>query len=370
MSSKFGFVLDHLPAPLYLQSVVTGHKDGRAYKRAWQLFFLVNAIMTILIVTPVDEALAAQYTIVMRTSDSVAAGDTAAVFFYLTPTLPTDPLSFDRAELRIAYDSDALQLWDVKSSQLETNCGWQLVFENEFVDHAGLPAGLLWIRVDGGLDGSMSVENCFDPEDPMLAIEFVVRDDADLSAGSTPVEFTWFNCRDNHLQTNDGDSILMASAVLDPDGFDITDFSIPLPTFTGPPFICTEPIVYGDAVISRNIVYRSTTVVFKTATGIVDSDRDRDQLPASPVLFQNYPNPFNPNTTISFDLKRATKWKLEIMNVLGRTVRTFEGHGGVGRHSVAWNGKGKTGKQAASGVYWYRLTTDEIVVSRKMLLIK
>jgi hypothetical protein len=89
-------------------------------------------------------------------------------------------------------------------------------------------------------------------------------------------------------------------------------------------------------------------------------------LPNAVELHANHPNPFNPETQISFSLPSATHARLEIFNILGQKVITLvDSYLSAGEHAAVWS----AGKNS-SGVYLYRLTTDESVVSRKMLLLK
>ena len=95
------------------------------------------------------------------------------------------------------------------------------------------------------------------------------------------------------------------------------------------------------------------------------------QLPGDFRLFQNYPNPFNPSTTISFELNRAASVKLEVLNVLGQTVRTLvDGPMTAGTHQVVWDGKDNSGRMVPSGTYFYRLTSNGQQQIRKMLFIQ
>jgi len=84
-------------------------------------------------------------------------------------------------------------------------------------------------------------------------------------------------------------------------------------------------------------------------------------------LYQNYPNPFNPTTTIQYSLPIASKVSIDIINTLGVKVLTVlaDESQQAGVHSVDL-----TIPQLASGVYFYRLSTPEIVITKKMTLIK
>jgi hypothetical protein len=94
--------------------------------------------------------------------------------------------------------------------------------------------------------------------------------------------------------------------------------------------------------------------------------------PRAPRLAQNYPNPFNPETTIRFTTDRETRVRLAVFDVRGRIVATLlEGRLPPGEHRVRWTGTDEQGEPVASGIYFYRLSTDEGTAnSRKMVLMK
>jgi C1A family cysteine protease len=94
-------------------------------------------------------------------------------------------------------------------------------------------------------------------------------------------------------------------------------------------------------------------------------------LPVAYRLDQNYPNPFNPSTTIGFSVKRAGYVQLEIYNLLGQKVYTLVDRTlATGNYETTWHAKDETGRDVASGVYFYRLITDEYVGTQKMLLLR
>lgn len=95
------------------------------------------------------------------------------------------------------------------------------------------------------------------------------------------------------------------------------------------------------------------------------------ELPLSYELSQNYPNPFNPSTTIKFFLPTQTHVRLEVFNILGQRVTTLvDGDLPAGQHQVEWDGRNEQGRPVSSGVYFYRVVTDEFYKSKKMMLIK
>ncbi|MFH1844266.1 MAG: FlgD immunoglobulin-like domain containing protein [bacterium] len=89
------------------------------------------------------------------------------------------------------------------------------------------------------------------------------------------------------------------------------------------------------------------------------------------VLQQNFPNPFNPVTTIEFELPAPTVVKLSIHDLAGRHVATLlDGLEAAGAHSLVWNGRDGSGRTVGSGVYYYRLDSAELTLTRKMVLTK
>jgi hypothetical protein len=86
--------------------------------------------------------------------------------------------------------------------------------------------------------------------------------------------------------------------------------------------------------------------------------------PTAFELMQNYPNPFNASTQIRFALPVASNWSLNIYNVAGQVVETFEGSSEAGIVSVLWNAK------APSGIYFYKLNAKDFSATKKLVLIK
>ena len=96
-----------------------------------------------------------------------------------------------------------------------------------------------------------------------------------------------------------------------------------------------------------------------------------DRLPTDFQLGQNYPNPFNPSTVIEFALPRTRQVELSVFNLLGQRVTTLvDEELSPGAYRVTWDGRDLYGNEAASGVYFYRLRTEDWVETRKMTLLK
>ncbi|MDP3114688.1 MAG: FlgD immunoglobulin-like domain containing protein [Candidatus Cloacimonadaceae bacterium] len=88
-------------------------------------------------------------------------------------------------------------------------------------------------------------------------------------------------------------------------------------------------------------------------------------------LLQNFPNPFNPSTTIAYELAADGPVCLEIFNARGQKVATLvKKHQSTGLHKLVWDGKDENGRLVGSGVYHYRLKTENSSITQKMLLMK
>jgi len=85
----------------------------------------------------------------------------------------------------------------------------------------------------------------------------------------------------------------------------------------------------------------------------------------------NFPNPFNPKTTIRFSLPETAQAELSVYDVEGRLVRALQaGRLEAGTHAIDWDGRDEAGREAAAGVYLYRLTAGEYEATERMVLLK
>ena len=107
---------------------------------------------------------------------------------------------------------------------------------------------------------------------------------------------------------------------------------------------------------------------------VVVEERAWEILPGRPILHQNAPNPFNASTVIALQVPAGLAdeaIRLRIYNLSGQVVRELQVHApGAGEHRLTWDGRDEYGREAASGVYVYRLETREWAVHRRMLLLR
>ncbi|NCS89254.1 MAG: hypothetical protein AUK34_03280 [Ignavibacteria bacterium CG2_30_36_16] len=113
-------------------------------------------------------------------------------------------------------------------------------------------------------------------------------------------------------------------------------------------------------------------IAFSGGTDIpVDVQENYTILPVEFKLEQNYPNPFNPATLIRYNIPLQTKVKLVVYDILGRIVKTLVNEvKDQGRHETSWDGTNSMNISVSTGVYFYRLETENFISTKKMLLVK
>jgi len=105
----------------------------------------------------------------------------------------------------------------------------------------------------------------------------------------------------------------------------------------------------------------------KVPNGVTSYDDETEiDVPKDYALDQNYPNPFNPTTQIQFAIPVAGNYQLKVYNIIGQEVATLvNGEVAVGFHSVTFDAT-----KLASGIYIYRLSGNNVNITRKMILMK
>ena len=105
---------------------------------------------------------------------------------------------------------------------------------------------------------------------------------------------------------------------------------------------------------------------FQYTVGLTGIEPVSNEIPSVFRLYENYPNPFNPVTKIKFDIAKNTIAKLYIYDILGRIVDApVNGELNAGRYEISFDAS-----KLSSGVYFYKLVTNDFTDTRKMLMIK
>ncbi|HMS34113.1 MAG TPA: endonuclease [Ignavibacteria bacterium] len=123
-------------------------------------------------------------------------------------------------------------------------------------------------------------------------------------------------------------------------------------------FASTLSIESNDTTIYINVTgYSNNTIGVTTLS---------TEIPVKYSLSQNYPNPFNPSTVIQYSLAAVSNVSVKIYNSAGIEIVTLlNGKQNSGTYSIDWNAS-----DLPSGVYYYKLQSDNFTETKKMLLVK
>ena len=119
---------------------------------------------------------------------------------------------------------------------------------------------------------------------------------------------------------------------------------------------------YKDSKFESGIALISEIVNKENLVSEKDEKKDEE----SYFEAKNFPNPFNPITTITYILRESTFVNLTVYDRLGREVKNLVAENqSAGTHSVEFDGS-----SLPSGIYFYRIKTNENTEVKKMILAK
>lgn len=133
--------------------------------------------------------------------------------------------------------------------------------------------------------------------------------------------------------------------------------------------------------LSRSIHFPSSRWISPTRSGVREYDLrgpgttwvgvdDPVTLPSALALAAPRPNPMRGAGAVLFSLPRESDVSLEVVDVQGRVLRTLvSGLRGAGEHRATWDGADAEGREAAAGVYFYRLRAGGETLSRKFVRV-
>lgn len=128
--------------------------------------------------------------------------------------------------------------------------------------------------------------------------------------------------------------------------------------FNGSPGFAGAGVIYAGVGPSK-VWFNGSDII----TGINNPSAD---IPGDFRLNQNYPNPFNPVTKIEFSVPRSSHVRISVFDVMGREVMTLVNERmAPGKYEANWDASA-----FSSGVYFYRMSAEGFVETRKMMVVK
>lgn len=134
-------------------------------------------------------------------------------------------------------------------------------------------------------------------------------------------------------------------------------------------FLDSAVYVFGG----KNIIgdYIASVEKLKVPASATEVEDSQANLPGRFKLYNNYPNPFNASTVIRYRIDETAPLELAVYNLLGQKIYTLAKRTAVrGSHQVRWNGRDRYGREAPSGVYFYRMTIGGKSVTKRMILLR
>ncbi|MBK7444438.1 MAG: T9SS type A sorting domain-containing protein [Ignavibacteria bacterium] len=132
---------------------------------------------------------------------------------------------------------------------------------------------------------------------------------------------------------------------------------------TSVPDSIADAIYYGSDHLPVTALYKFE----KTGSVTIISNL----IPEKFNVYQNYPNPFNPSTKIKFDIPSGlngsdSKVRLSVYNSLGKEIAELVNENlGAGSYETEFDAS-----DFSSGVYFYKIETDNFSQTKSMFLIK
>ena len=192
-----------------------------------------------------------------------------------------------------------------------------------------------------------------------------------------------FQYRFDTLAVNDTASLILTLFNYGTGNLNISSISSSAPQFsvTGFPSVIPQnefayarikfrPDQFNQTFTSSLSIQSNDTTIFVNVTGYSNSTIGvttiSSEIPVNYSLSQNYPNPFNPVTNLEFGITNLEFVRLKIYDNLGKEIATLVNQNlKPGSYKYNFDASGLT-----SGIYFYKLETDNFSATRKMLLVK
>jgi len=168
------------------------------------------------------------------------------------------------------------------------------------------------------------------------------------------------------------DSIPIGSIEYDPNIAETIEIEIPKETYQ----VDSKAVLEITKNRGQFVTLAKPLIVYQyevpeTTTSSGPQSAGRITILTKPRLYQNYPNPFKTQTTIRYSLPIESKVSLLIYDISGRSVKTLVNqHQPSGVYSIKWDGRDNRGKSISSGVYFYRLKTDNFQTTNRAIIIR
>jgi flagellar hook assembly protein FlgD len=134
----------------------------------------------------------------------------------------------------------------------------------------------------------------------------------------------------------------------------------------------TEDYVYVGDYINQRIVRIQKVYELDNIPGLTSHGTTVEKTANWALLtMSSAPNPFTPTSGIRVSMPAAGNLRLCVYDAGGRLVREIaRGVAGPGLHAFCWRGDDASGQRAAAGLYVYRLTVGNRVLTARTVMAR
>lgn len=220
------------------------------------------------------------------------------------------------------------------------------------------------------------VSNDRDHENEVFILTGYCGDPAEIEVSVTEFNLevmTTYSVENELIITNNGEGTLFYEILANADWvtYDINEGSLTqdeneLITFTLDASELVPDQYTAEIIISSNDPANPQIFIPVTLNVIPIVDNHPNQLPLVTAMNSVYPNPFNPRTTFAYSLKESGNIDLTIYNITGQKVANLVSSiQKPGNYTVSWNANNQ-----ASGIYFYKFSTESTNSTGKVILMK
>ena len=141
-------------------------------------------------------------------------------------------------------------------------------------------------------------------------------------------------------------------------------------------FVDDENLAYF--AISANAPAGETSNLIFAYGELTPLSNDENLIQETPITFKSYPNPFRVYTkngkatfTISLNIPKTQKVNVSIYNMKGQKIKTLITKNlNAGKQNIVWNGTDRNNKEVKSGLYFYKIKTENERIIKKFILLR
>jgi len=182
------------------------------------------------------------FEIIIEKTHGSLQGQQEEISIYLD-SINNPTLDIGGFEFLVEYDPTVLTLQSAEPGQLLNDCEWEyFTYKQGPQSNCGpnpCPSGMLRIVAIAETSNGNHSPSCYSGEaGQLVAINFLVTNDYTYNCTFSPIRWKWYDCGDNSIASQNGDTLYLNKHVYGFDNEDITNYNSEFPTYEGISNIC------------------------------------------------------------------------------------------------------------------------------------